>query len=207
MNRLGGNECRRGTLRTAIALLLPLMVLEGCSLFEPRDPEQPSQSSSDFLPPTTPEIVITNLQSSIAQKKIQNYVSCFSNPSVSGRVYTFVPSGDAAALFPGVLNSWTYTEEQVYMTNLIAKAVPNGFSDLALTSPSTEVYADSVIYSSDYVLTFQHTEAGFPSTARGHLQFAIGVDNSTQQWSIYRWLDFKTTPDITWSSFKGRFSN
>lgn len=201
MNISGGID------RNLLVVVLSVSVLGGCSLFEPRDPEQPSQSSSDFLPPTAPDIVITNLRNSIAQKNVQNYVSCFADPSRSGQSYTFVPSADAAALFPSVLNSWTYAEEQVYMTNLVAKAVPNGFANLLLTAATTQVFADSVIYSADYLLTFQHTEAGFPSTARGHLQFAIGVDNSNQQWSIYRWVDLKTTEDITWSSFKGRFSN
>ncbi len=191
-----------------VAVLLPVLVGGGCSIFEPREPEQPSQSSSGYLPPTSAQTVITNLQNSIEQKNVQNYINCFSDPSRSARPFTFVPSADAAALFPSILNSWTFTQERDYMTNLIAKAVPNGFSGLVLTLTSPpSVSADSEVYSYDYLLTFQHTEAGFPSTARGSLQFAIGVDNSTQQWSIYRWIDLKTTTDITWSSFKGRFSN
>ena len=196
-----------GISRNFLAVLLSTSILGGCSLFEPRDPEQPSQSSSNFIPPTTPELVITNLENSIAQKDIQNYASCFADSSRSGRSYTFIPSADAAALFPSVLNSWTYIEERTYFTNLIGRAVPNGFANVSFTLPTTQVFADSMLYSADYLLTFQHTDAGFPSTARGHLQFAIGVDNATQLWSIYRWVDFKTTEDITWSSFKGRFSN
>ncbi|MEK9137717.1 MAG: hypothetical protein AAB393_11395 [Bacteroidota bacterium] len=188
-----------------IGVLILTMGLIGCNLFEPREPEQPSQSSSDFRPPTTPEIVIANLQSSIAQKNIQNYINCFADPARARRGFFFVPSPEASAQYPSVLSAWTYAEEHAYMQNLISKAAPNGFSSLLLTRRSSVVSADSVVWSYDYVFTFQHTEAGFPSTARGNLQFTLGVDNST--WSIYTWSDFKTTPDVTWSSFKGRFSN
>lgn len=193
-------------LKFFVALLSALLV-SGCSVFEPREPEQPSQSSSGYLPPTSAQVVVINLQNSIELKNVQNYINCFADPSRSERSFTFVPSADAAVLFPSVLSSWTYAQERDYMTNLISKAVPNGFSGLLLTLTGSSISADSEVYSYDYLLTFQHTEAGFPSTARGSLQFAIGVDNITQQWSIYRWIDLKTTTDITWSSFKGRFSN
>ena len=177
-----------------------------CSLFEPREPEQPSQSSSAFLPPTTPEIVIANLQGSIAQRNVQDYISCLDSSRLQ-HPFSFTPSGDANAQYPSVFSSWTYAEEDDYMSNLISKAMPGGFSSLLLTQTSQPiVYADSVIYSYDYTFTFQHTEPGFPATARGNLHFAIGV-NSSNFWSIYRWTDSKTTPDITWSSFKGKFSN
>lgn len=175
------------------------LATSGCSLFEPRDPQPPSQSGSSFVPPTSPDIVISNLQSSIAQKNAQNYIRCFSDP------FRFVPSTEAAAQYPGVLNSWTRSQEYDYMVNLISRAIPNGVSSLLLTQTASIVTADSVIYNYDYVFTFQHTEASFPPMARGNLQFAIGVDNSN--WSIYRWSDFKTTADISWSSFKGKFSN
>ena len=189
-----------------ICYLLMMTMTSGCSLFEPREPEHPSQSSSAFLPPTTPEIVIANLQSSIAQRNVQNYINCLDS-SRTRRPFTFAPSGDASAQYPTVFSSWTYTEEDDYMSNLVSKAIPGGFSSLLLTQTSLPIiYADSVIYSYDYTFTFQHTEPGFPATARGNLQFALGADNSNF-WYIYRWTDSKTTPDITWSGFKGKFSN
>jgi hypothetical protein len=174
-------------------LLVPLH----CSLFEPREPEPPTQSSFDFRPPTVPTIVISNLQ---------NAVSCFSDPMKTGRAFTFIPSAEASAQYPGLLANWTIADELSYFQNLIAKSPPNGFSSLTLTPKSSVVTADSVIYDFDYTLTFEHTEVGFPTTFRGTLQFSIGTDNSNF-WSIYRWSDFKTTTDITWSLMKGKFSN
>ncbi len=184
------------------ALLVPLH----CSLFETRTPEPPTQSSLDFQPASDPTIVISNLQNAVAQKSSANYISCFADPSKTKRGFTFIPSAEASAQYPGLLANWTIDEELSYFRNLIAKSVPNGFSSLLLTLKSSVVTADSVVYNYDYTFTFEHTEAGFPTTARGTLQFSLGPDN-TNLWTIYRWSDFKTTADITWSLMKGKFSN
>ena len=117
-----------------------------------------------------------------------------------------IPSTEASAQYPGLLTQWTTAEELSYFQNMIAKSPPNGFSSLSLTQRSSVVTPDTVLYEYDYVLTFEHTEPGFPTTARGNLQFSLGTDNSNF-WSIYRWSDFKTTNDITWSLMKGKFSN
>lgn len=178
----------------------------GCGLFEPRDPEDPSQSSLNYLPPTDPSLVMANLQSAIEQKSVANYVACFANASRGATPFSFTPSADAAAAFGGTLMSWTLQEEQSYFQNLISRSSPSAYAALTLTLTSTTVTSDSVISAYDYVLVFEHNETGFPTTARGSLQFTMRQDASNF-WMIQRWVDFKTTPDISWSHFKGKFSN
>lgn len=194
------------TWKVLLAAIMAWLPPLSCSLLEPRDPEPPTQASLDFRPPTVPNIVITNLESAIAQKNSANYISCFTDPTKSKRTFTFIPSTEASAQYPGLLTQWTTAEELSYFQNMIAKSPPNGFSSLGLTQRSSVVTPDTVLYEYDYVLTFEHTEPGFPTTARGNLQFSLGTDNSNF-WSIYRWSDFKTTNDITWSLMKGKFSN
>lgn len=187
-----------------IVLLLP-----GCSLFEPRDPEQPSQSGLNLPPPTTPEIVISNLQSSIANPNLQNYINCFSNPSTNPRGFTFVPSPSAVARYGTVLSSWTYDKEYVFMQTLIPKAPTSGFSGLQLTLRTSLIFSDSVDFTYDYVFDFEtKPENNFPRTARGSLEFKIGVD-SRGWWSIYYWRDndVPQSTDNTWSAFKGKFGS
>jgi hypothetical protein len=178
----------------------------GCGLFEPRSPEPPAQSSLDFRPPTDPSIVIENLQSAIDQKNVANYVNCFSDVAKQQRRFVFIPSAEGSAQYGGVFANWSLSEEQSYFQNLTAKSAPTAFSNLVLTLKSSVVSADSVVYNYDYTLTFEHSDASFPKTASGNLQFSLGADNSNF-WSIYRWIDFGTGNDITWSLFKGKFSN
>ena len=186
-------------------LLLCLLCIVGCNIFETRDTEPPTQSGSDFRPPTVPEIVVSNLQSAIAQRNTTNYISCFADPTRSSHPFRFVPSAGANAQYPSVFASWTYPDEQSYFQNLVARGSPNGYSNLLLVQKSAVVSADSVVYSYDYTFTFEHTESGFPTTAQGNLQFSLAADNGS--WVIYAWSDYKTTNDVTWSSFKGKFSN
>ena len=178
----------------------------GCGLFEPRTPEPPSQSSLNFRPPTDPAIVIANLQSAIDQKNVANYVRCFADPATMRRRFVFTPSAEANAQYGSAFSNWDVTEEQAYFQNLTARSSPTAFSNLLLTPKSSVVTADSVIYSYDYIFTFEHSDPGFPKTARGNLQFSLATDNSNF-WMIYQWSDFKTGEDITWSMFKGKFSN
>jgi hypothetical protein len=189
---------------TGIRLALGAILLHGCSLFETREPEPPGQSGFDFVPATVPSIVISNLQSAVAQKNIDNYMRNFSDPALIAVGFEFIPSTEASTVYPNI-QQWTYDDERAYFQNLVAKA--NGVSQLTLTAKDSLISATNATYSFDYILSFQHTDAAtFPTVAQGNLQFDLAPD-AGNIWTIYRWIDFNTTPEITWSSFKGKFGN
>ena len=194
--------------RHSYCLLLAslLLAVSGCGLFEPRDPEDPSQSSLNFKPPTEPSIVISNLQSAIEQKNAANYTSCFADEAKGNPAFVFTPSPDAAALYAASFDNWTLNDEQSYFLNLVARSSTQAFASLSLMSKGSTVSADSVVYSYDYTLVFEHSETSFAKTARGTLQFTLRVSQSNF-WMIQRWVDFNTTSDLSWSHFKGKFSN
>lgn len=178
----------------------------GCGLFEPRDPEEPSQSSLNYRPPTEPAVVIANLQSAVEQRNQANYISCFTDVSRGAPPFVFTPSADAAASYGGTLAFWTLDDERAYFQNLIARSGQQAYASLTLTLKTTTVTSDSVISAYDYILVFEHNEPAFPRTARGSLQFTFREDASNF-WAIQRWVDFKTTNDVSWSDVKGKFSN
>ena len=192
--------------RSARFVFCVFAALCGCSLIEPREPEEPSQTGLDFSPPTDPTIVIANLQGAIDQKNLANYVSCFADPAKTSRPFTFVASAEARAQYPAILDGWSLDDERDYFQNMMAKTQKGAFSNLLLSLRSSAIAADSVTYSYDYVLTIEHTDPGIQRTARGNLQFTLGADRN-RFWAIYRWIDFKTTSDVTWSAFKGKFGN
>ncbi len=187
------------------ALLIVALLLSSCDIFSTREPEQPSQSNCFGQPPTRPLITVNNLESAIVQKCPDNYGSVFS-PSAGARPFVFVPSTEGQEQYAAVFGSWSAEDELSYFRNLVAKARTNGFSSLFLAPTDSLITADSVVYSFDYTLTFEHTEPGFPYTARGNMQLTLAPD-ATNFWMLVRWSDFKTTADITWSLFKGKFGN
>jgi hypothetical protein len=178
----------------------------GCGLFEPRSPEAPTQSSQTFLPATDPLIVISNLQDAIEQKSVPNYMQCLADPLAGVHIFLFVPSSEGTAQYGSLFRTWSTAEEQAYFQNLTTRTTPASISKLDLTEKTRSLAADSALLEYDYTLTFENTAAGFPSRASGNLQFAL-QRSSSNIWTIYRWTDFKTTNDITWSLFKGKFSN
>ena len=178
----------------------------GCGLFEPRSPEAPTQSSQTFLPATDPLIVISNLQDAIEQKSVPNYMQCLADPLAGVHIFLFVPSSEGTAQYGSLFRTWSTAEEQAYIQNLTTRTTPASLSKLDLTEKTRSLATDSALLEYDYTLTFENTVAGFPSRASGNLQFAL-QRSSSNIWTIYRWTDFKTTNDITWSLFKGKFSN
>jgi len=183
-----------------------LQIGSGCGLFAPRDPEPPTQSSQTFLPATDPLIVVSNLQSAIEQKSVPNYVQCLADPVQDIHPFLFIPSAEGAAQYGSLFRTWSIVEEQAYFQNLTTRTTPASISKLDLALKTSSLAADSAFLEYDYTLTFENTVQGFPSRASGNLQFAL-QRRSSNFWTIYRWTDSKTTSDISWSLFKGKFSN
>jgi hypothetical protein len=171
-----------------------------CSLFDPRDPEPPSQSGLMFQPPVSPEIVIQNLRSAIAGKNTPNYMQCFSDPARSQRGFTFIPSANVITQ----LSDWDREDESNYFSTLVSAADGTSSLDVSGSFPSTS--SDTVDYESQYTFTFDHNrKSRFPIVARGSLQFSLEEDDQGR-WSIYYWKDIQTSDSLkTWSEFKQEF--
>ena len=171
-----------------------------CGLFEPRSPAEPTQSGQNPPPATSPDDVITNLQSAVGRGSVDNYMTCFADPTKTTRGFTFIPSAQYATLLAG----WGLTEERAYFNNLVT-GTPNAFSNLDLREQSPPARtSDSVVYFYNYTFTYDHNVPNFPTTVQGSLQFSVAPGNDGT-WSIYRWADFKTVTDSTWSLFKLKF--
>lgn len=201
--------CSAHSSRIILATVLSgtlLLSAHGCGIFEPRTPQDPTQPSLDFQPPTDPLTVISNFQSAIAQKSVPNYVQCLSDPATAPRAFSFIPSSEGTAVYASLFRNWTIAEEQAYFQNLSNRTTPTSVSSLVLTQKNMSLSPDSAVLEYDYVLTFEHTVAGFPTRASGDAQFVL-LRSTSNIWTICRWSDFKTTSDVSWSLFKGKFSN
>lgn len=196
----------RGWFQAVFVTLMAGMGGAGCGLFDTRDPEAPTASNCLFLPPTRPGIAVINLQNAVAQKCVDNYGTCFSGRVAGQPPFVYVPSAEAMDQYGAVLTDWSVVDEQAYFRNLVARSVGNGFANLFLTPRDSIITADSVLFIYDYTLTFEHTEPAFPMTARGNMRITL-VPDAGNAWMIVRWVDLKTTDDITWSLFRGKFGN
>lgn len=203
MNRtraLRGGTVVSGWLPALLCAAMVSAAAGGCGLFEPRDPEPPSEGRLGFEPPLTREIVIANLQTAVSQKDLANYMRCLNNPSASPLGFTFIPSVNVRNEFL----TWGWGDEEAYFRNLVGSAQAGEVPALSLPNPRWQQSgSDSAEFFADYVLTFRHTRPGLPQVVRGTMQLYLFNDQSF--WRIIRWVDDRTDSDSTWSLLKRNF--
>lgn len=179
-----------------------LALIWGCL----REVETPVDPRSNFIPPTSPQYVIVNLQSAILEKNINNYLLCFVDTNFSTKKFTFLAEVSAISQYP-ILKFWTFTNERYYITTLISATPPQSSSNLFFSNTNIIQTSDSAIYDADYLLYFDHTRQNVPKTVRGKLRFVMAPD-SRNLWSIHFWTDLKSLEtDTTWSILKANFLN
>ena len=184
-----------------------VLILSGCNIFQTRTPQPPQQGQSIFIPPTTYDIVMENLQNAISDRNVNNYIACFSDPTTGGRAFSFQPSPTASRQYQSIFQGWDISSERGYFNNLISQSSTSASPSLVLV-PNQEqpLGSDSAYYSADYTLIWPNKEPAAPQRVQGNLQFYLG-QNSSGNWSIYRWIDAGTSDTAkTWSDLKALFS-
>lgn len=196
-----------GIRRAAAIFLATMLGVLGCDIFDTREPESPTQTSSNFLPPTQPEVVLENLRNAVSEQNIENYLRSFVDSTFSTRRFEFIPTLDAQSQYFTVFSNWSLQSEREYFENLRSQTAPSAFSSLIFNDDRFEsLQSDSAVYNANYRLVFQHSRPGTPTEAKGNTLFYLSTD-SRNNWVIHRWVDLKTGTDFSWSELKGRFSN
>ncbi len=173
-----------------------MLFQQGCDLFKTRDPESPTQATSDYTPPTTPETVIDNFKAAVEEHNTVNYMRCFVDTTASSRTFLFTPSGD----FQGVFHAWTLDDEQRYFQNLGDPSPGVPYLSLSNLQQANRT-ATSTEFTSNYILFYPHHRADLTKQVQGYMHLYLEV-NTKNQWSIYRWDDTRTVSDSTWSYLK-----
>jgi hypothetical protein len=168
-------------------------VLISCDLFKTRTPEEPSQQSSNYVPPTEPSLVLQNMVSEFQGGDAVHYKNSFSD------VFSFTPSTSAQGKYGIDWTAWNSTQEQSYFKNLF---VQFNNANIILTFESilpTQINSTTYEVVTAYSLTLP-IEAGVIKKFNGQVQFTF-VQDPSGSWSINRWVDIGT--DSTWSDLKG----
>jgi hypothetical protein len=192
--------------RLKLLAVVALLCLNSCGLFDTRDVQAPSQPRSTFTQPTSPDIVISNLNFAIVEKNIDNYMRCFVDSAFSLRRFRYFPDAVSVASYP-VFNGWSLNNERTYYNNLVTLTNENASSNLFLSNVSFSTGIDSTVVDSDYILVFDHNRQNIARVTKGKLRFIMSPDNRSL-WSIHSWYDFiETSTDTTWSNLKANFVN
>lgn len=190
-------------LRAAFGFLL---LAASCDLFETRTPEKPSQGGSTFVPATSPDQVLLNLKSAIAERNTQNYLRSFVDSLSSSRAFEFIPTSSAYARWPSVFSRWNLAAERIYFDNVTTLVPQSAASSLSLAGAFQLLGSDSAQYNADYQLLLPHGLESIPQSVHGNIQLFLATDRN-KIWSIYRWIDTGFDADPSWSDLKARFAN
>jgi len=186
------------------ALLLAALV-GGCGLFEPRDPEPPITPGSTYESPTTPSLVLSNLERAVSTSNIRDYRRCFGD-TARGLGFSFVPATDGYSAAPQQFDTWKISDEESWFRSAVS-ALQGGTAPSLTLNPSevtSTPVGDSVQHTARYELRIPHNRAGVETEARGTLQFTLRRDNQGE-WAVTRWRDLNETGAASWSLIKARF--
>ncbi len=174
-----------------------------CSL---RDAETPVTSRSTYIPPTSPDLVMINLQYSVIEKDINNYLKCFVDTSYSPRRYTYEPDVASGIQYP-IFRFWNISNEKTYFTSLLSNTDPAATSNLFFTEGNLNTFSDTAFYDAKYLLYVDHRNTSVAKTLKGKIRLILSAD-SRNLWSVHRWIDIKSdNNDTTWSVLRANFSN
>jgi hypothetical protein len=177
-----------------------------CGILETRTPQPPAQTSSTFVPATSPSIVLDNLINAVRERNTDNYIRCLVDSNFSDKRFSFVPTQVAQSTYAIKFISWSLSSERGYFENLKSQTPSTATALLFFSSQKFgSVQSDSALFTGAYDLVFQHDQSGVSQEAKGTLQFYLATDRN-KLWSIYRWIDLQSGSDFSWSEMKGRFS-
>lgn len=188
---------------TCQTCLILLLLVSSCDIFTTRNPEEPNKPSSNYLAATSPEILFQNFKSSLEEKIVENYISCFVDTSFLKKKFNFIPAVGSVAQYP-IFNNWSINEEKQYFNNL--KAILSQGKNIELIYENTLVNLlgnDSAVYYIDYNLSINSNNKLIGGVYKGTAQFKIFVD-SRKQWVIVEWQDIKKENYLCWSDLKGK---
>lgn len=178
------------------------LIINGCGIFDTREPEPPETIRSTYTLPTSANLVIENLEFAISQKNSENYNKC-----ISALNFQYIPDSRSLQNYELIFSTWNQQSEKRYLDNLIQATNISSSSVLFLDNERlTQITSDSAFYQANYIVVFQHNHANIPKSARGNINLSIAAENDL--FYIKKWEDFRQNDtDFTWSELKANFSN
>ena len=175
-----------------------LFVLNSCSLFSTRDPEQPLTDAGTYEQPDTPEQVIENLTAAIGELNTLNYRRSLSEDLI------FHPTASAESREP-VFTNWGRSQEEQYFSALVGAASLNTGHQLRLYDESFTIVSNTeYLLDATYILTVNHRRPDAPSEVQGRMQWLIR-QLSGGLWELVEWTDQELGSNSSWSDLKAEF--
>lgn len=186
--------------RTGVCALLVtgMLAVSGCGLFETRDPIVSEGDDSIWQTPTTPEIIIDNLEAALEAGNFSDYLRAFTTD------FVFRPDeADVAQLAISRPGEMVYEGWDRDVETQVAETIFGAVDDVDVSF----VFLDEVFIAAGRILEYDYvlslTTAGSVTEKRGEVWFQ--VRNESGEWLIFDWEDIANAPQAdSWGLFKGQ---
>ena len=188
-------------------LLMVFLVNSGCeNPFATREPEAPVKIQSSWIQPTSPSYVMINLKNAISEKNTTNYLRCLSDTSSAVKSFAFIPEPAVANANPGLFTRWGKDAESNYLNQLSTYLPKDSTASVDFERLKETIFQDSVVLLQSYQLKVEYKcdESSCPRVWRGQAEFRL-IRTEEDIWYIYKWSDYSTGDDLSWSSLKAAF--
>lgn len=176
-----------------------------CDFFNTRDPQQPDSGNQTLPIAFTKEILFANFRDAFQQKNRDEYNKLFADTTTHSHSFTFIPAASAGTRYS--FSFWDKALEDEYFRNILSSVGgSSSFRFDLVTIPKIVSYqSDSAKYSFEYLLFVPHNRAAVTQQFVGTGDIYVSPDKNAI-WRIYRWVDFETKKDSSWSELKGQFA-
>jgi len=190
-----------GTAKQISSVIMLMLLIVCCNNpFATREPEPPTEERSNWVQPTSPLAVISNLKNAIQDGNTPNYMLCLTD---STSRFRFIPDALVNQTNVGAFEGWNLYNERYYVTQLFSASV-DSLRKVTFSNIDYD-YQDSVLVRLNYELELHHSWSDNPPKyAEGQANFWLHASDG--EWFITRWEDYSTAEDRpSWSLIKASF--
>ncbi len=183
-------------MRNILIVLLALLILTGCDIFDLRDPQPPSAPApwNDFA--TDWMLCVQNLTYCYSDSRnVVKYIGLFT----SDYRFSFAVQD---ALENNITQVWSRSEEQDMLINLHNQAVKITLSLANVPGSPDDILANEARIYRQYQISLKTSTHTTLYTGNMELQ----LKRVAGYWYIYRWLDYRVGNSPTWGVLKYGYS-
>jgi hypothetical protein len=179
----------------------------GCELFNPRDAEQPSGSSGNWIPPANPRGVLDNISAGFELHDAIFYMKSFAKPNYIDTAFVFFPDVSVPAYDSTVFSEWGYDAEQAFILALFSPDfLPPDSSASVYFEPVSEPPGETApLYREKYTLIV-HTTTDLPSEYSGYADIRFSR-NYNDEWVMISWQDERIEGATSLTELKSAISH
>lgn len=193
---------------SAGVLIVAIVMLAGCDLFQPRTPEPPNNNTSPYqwLQPTSWDIVMTDLELAFKARDRKYFMDVLADTTNSSQTFQFIADPNVASTSGLDFSTWSFADEDHFLEAIFSKLSSDTTQTLRWSNKiETTVSIDQMEIQADYELILKfntESRATYPEHFSGQALLLMEQRQNNNYWQIIRWEDAGNDSLPCWTYLK-----